>query len=119
MMQPITTSISLRKASPVACVFDIEGDVAATAEQTMLAAYAQATNAGARLIVLNFARLAYMNSGGISLLITLLVQVKRRQQSLLAVGLNDFYRSLFQITRLDEVIRVYESEDEALVAAGA
>lgn len=103
----------------MACVFDIQGDVAATAEPTMLAAYTQATAAGARVIVLNFAQLAYMNSGGISLLITLLVQAKRRQQRLLAVGLNDFYRSLFQITRLDEAIQIYESEDEALVAVGA
>jgi anti-sigma B factor antagonist len=118
-MQPVNTTISLRKASPVACVLDIKGDVAATAEQSMLHAYTQATNAGARLIVLNFAQLAYMNSGGISLLITLMVQIKRQQQRLLAVGLNEFYRHLFALTRLDEVIRIYDTEDEALVAAGA
>lgn len=116
-MQP--TTISLRQASPVTCVFDIQGDVAMTAEQTLLAAYTQATVAGARLIVLNFAQMAYMNSGGISLLITLLVQARARQQRLFAVGLSDFYRSLFQITKLDEVICVYEREDEALLAAGA
>ncbi len=118
-MQPVNIIISLRKANPVACVLDIQGDVAASAEQSMLHAYTQATDAGARLIVLNFANLTYMNSGGISLLIRLLVQVKRQQQRLLAVGLNEFYRHLFALTHLDEVICIYDNEAAALVAVGA
>src|SRR5262245_38627076 len=113
-MQPVNTTISLRKASPVACVLDIEGDVIATAEQSMFDAYMQASKGGARLIVLNFARLTYMNSAGIRLLIMLLRQVKEQHQRLLAVGLNEFYQRLFELTHLSELIHVYDNEAEAL-----
>ena len=42
----------------------------------------------ARAIVLNFTGLEYMNSGGIGLLVTLLVRANRHSQRLLAFGLS-------------------------------
>ena len=44
-------------------------------------------------IVLNFTGLEYMNSGGIGLLVTLLVRANRHTQRLLAFGLTDHYRA--------------------------
>ena len=37
-------------------------------------------------------RLDYMNSGGIGLLVTLLVRAQRQHQQMLAYGLSDHYR---------------------------
>jgi anti-sigma B factor antagonist len=37
----------------------------------------------------------------------------------MAFGLVDHYREIFQLTRLDEAIAIYHSEDEALAAAVA
>ena len=36
---------------------------------------------------------------------------------LLTYGLTEHYRNIFQITRLDDAISIYESEDEAVRAA--
>ena len=55
-----------------------------------MSAYDEAGDA--RAIVLNFTDLAYMNSGGIGLLVTLLVRANRHSQQLLAFGLSDHYR---------------------------
>ena len=60
-----------------------------------------------------------MNSGGIGLLVTLLVRVNRQGQRLLAFGLSDHYRQIFELTRLDEAVGIHASESEALAAAGA
>ena len=49
-------------------------------------AYSQATDAGATVIVLDFGGLEYMNSGGIGLLVTLLVRAQRAGQRLMAVA---------------------------------
>ena len=49
-----------------------------------------------------------MNSGGIGLLVTLLVRANRQKQRLLAFGLNDHYRQIFELTRLDEAIGIYD-----------
>ncbi len=103
----------------VAAVIDISGDVTAASEETLMDAYNRASENGARAIVLNFSGLDYMNSGGIGLLVTLLVRANRQRQRLLAYGLTEHYRQIFELTRLDEAIAIYESEEEALAAAGA
>jgi len=59
-----------------------------------------------------------MNSSGIGLLVTLLIRAQRQKQQLLAYGLNDHYRQIFDLTRLDEAIALYSSEAEALAAVG-
>ena len=51
------------------------------------------------------------------LLVTLLVRANRAKQRLLACGLNDHYRQIFELTRLDEAISIYANEAEALTAA--
>jgi anti-sigma B factor antagonist len=58
-----------------------------------------------------------MNSGGIGLLVTLLVRAQRQRQRVLAYGLTDHYRQIFELTRLDEAVGIHDTEDEALEAA--
>ena len=63
--------------------------------------------------------LDYMNSGGIGLLVTLLVRANRQKQKLLATGLNDHYKQIFELTRLDEAIVIHDTEAAALAASKA
>jgi anti-sigma B factor antagonist len=77
-------------------------------------AYARATASGARIILLNFSGLEYMNSSGIGLLVTLLVRANRQHQRIAAYGLSPHYKDIFEITRLDEAIHIYDSEASAL-----
>jgi anti-sigma B factor antagonist len=52
------------------------------------------------------------------LLVTLLVRANRRSQQLMAYGLSDHYRQIFELTRLDEAVSIHDSEQSALRAAG-
>ena len=63
-----------------------------------------------RAIVLGFTGLDYMNSGGIGLLVTLLVRAQRQGQRVLAFGLSDHYRQIFELTRLDEAVGIHDNE---------
>ena len=67
----------------------------------------------------DFAGLEYMNSGGIGLLVTLLVRAQRAGQRLMAVGLSDHYRQILSLTRLDEAIEIHDDEAAALAAVTA
>ena len=58
-----------------------------------------------------------MNSSGIGLLVTLLIRVNRQKQRLLTYGLSEHYQHIFELTRLNEAIGMYDSEDAALAAA--
>jgi anti-sigma B factor antagonist len=100
-----------------ASVVDIDGDVTAGSEDVLMKAYEEAGDV--KSIVLNFSSLSYMNSGGIGLLVTLLVRANRQGQRLLAFGLSDHYRQIFELTRLDEAVGIHDTEAEALAAAGA
>jgi anti-sigma B factor antagonist len=110
-------TMDVRKINDATCVVDIRGDVTGASENELMRAYNDAGNV--RTIALNFEGLEYMNSGGIGLLVTLLVRAKRQRQEILAFGLNDHYRQIFQLTRLDDAIGIYDNEADAMQAAGA
>ncbi len=98
-------------------ILRIHGEITAGSEAPLMGAYGTAGDA--RSIVLDFGGLEYMNSGGIGLLVTLLVRAQRAGQRLLAVGLSDHYRQILALTRLDEAIAIHDDEGAALAAASA
>jgi anti-sigma B factor antagonist len=109
--------VNVRKPGNGTSIIDITGDVNAFAESALMDAYTQACNGNTRAIILNFSGLEYMNSSGIGLLVTLLIRVNRQKQQLLAYGLSEHYRQIFELTRLNEAIGIYPSEAEAIAAA--
>ena len=97
-MPEAQVKMNVRKASDKTRIIDAEGELT---------------------IILNFEDLVYMNSSGIGLLVTLLIRINREKQQLLTYGLSDHYRSIFQITRLDDAIAIHDSEEEAVKAANS
>ncbi len=112
------TVIELDQRGP-APILRIEGDITSGSEADLMAAYASAAGLGARAVVLDFGQLEYMNSGGIGLLVTLLVRAQRGGGRLVATGLSEHYRQIFSLTRLDEAIEIVDDEAAAVSAATA
>lgn len=117
-MNQASVVMDVRKANGNACIVDIHGEINASAEPVLMNAYNQACAHGARSVLMNFSDLQYMNSSGIGLLVTLLIRIRRQNQRLMAFGLNDHYRQIFELTRLNEAIAIYDNEAEAVKAAG-
>ena len=115
-MPPTNINITLRTINPVTSVLDIQGEINAFAEKDLMNAYTQVSNHGTQNIILNFEKLEYMNSSGIGLLITLLIRCNRQKQNLVAINLTEHYRQIFELTRLNEAIKIYANETEALAA---
>jgi anti-sigma B factor antagonist len=118
-MPEAQVKMNVRKASEKVSIIDVEGELTAFAEDVLMDAYNQASDGHVRAIILNFEDLEYMNSSGIGLLVTLLIRINREKQQLLTYGLSDHYRTIFQITRLDDAISTYDTEEEAVRAANA
>src|SRR3954454_21015872 len=118
-MPEAATRFEVREPSQQARVIDIHGDITAASEDVLMEAYGRASDDGVRAMVLGFTGLDYMNSGGIGLLVTLLVRAQRQHQRVLAYGLSDHYRQIFELTRLDEAMGIYDSEAGAVAAIGA
>jgi anti-sigma B factor antagonist len=111
-------SFDVREVSPGTRVIAVTGDVTAQSEDVLMDAFDRASAEGVTAIVLDFTALDYMNSGGIGLLVMLLVRAQRQDQKVLAFGLTEHYRQIFELTRLDEAIGIHETQDAALAAAG-
>jgi anti-sigma B factor antagonist len=115
-MPEAATTFEVREHSERARVIVITGDITAGSEDVLMDAYGRANGDGVQAIVLSFSELEYMNSGGIGLLVTLLVRAQRQGQQVLAYGLSDHYRQIFELTRLDEAVGIHDSEADALAA---
>jgi anti-anti-sigma factor len=115
-MRQAKVTMNVRKVSHQASIIDIQGEITSFAENALMEAYNQASDEGATTIILNFSHLEYMNSGGLGLLVMLLVRVKRQNQRLLAFGLNKHYQDIFEIIRLNETIGIFDLEADALAA---
>ena len=104
------------RQEPGAGVIAIRGEVTGFAEEALMNAYNTASDGDGGVVILDFTDLEYMNSTGIGLLVTLLIRAQRHQRRLLACGLSDHYRQIFDLTRLNEAIDIYDSPAEALAA---
>lgn len=118
-MNAPTVAMTVRHPLEGSAVVDISGEVTAACEGTLRSAYESASTPGTQRIVLNFTDLAYMNSGGIGMLVTLLVRANRHHQQVRAFGLSEHYREILALTRLDEAISVHDDEASALAAEPA
>jgi len=107
------TTVEVTRTGSTA-ILRVRGEITGGSEPPIMAAYAEAGDAHS--IILDFSHLDYMNSGGIGLLVTLLVRTQRAGQKLLAVGLSEHYRQILSLTRLDEAIAIHDDETAALAA---
>lgn len=112
-----TTNLTMdtREVADGVRVIDVRGEITAFSEQQISEAHERAGD-GATAVILNFEGLEYMNSGGIGLLVTTLIRAQRAGHALRAYGLTEHYREIFNLTRLDEAIGIYD--DEAAAIAG-
>ena len=112
-------TISVRSINQQTNAIDIGGELTSFAEEELNAAINQANTDEINIIVMNFRDLSYMNSSGIGLLVTSLIRLGREEKRLVAVDLNDHFRQIFELTKLNEAIHLYSTEQEALKAEGA
>ena len=89
-------------------VIELTGDVDRDAEATLDAAYSQVEQA--RMVVLDFSGVPYINSTGIAVIVGLLARARRNGQTLGARGLTDHYRQIFEITRLADFMTILDEE---------
>jgi anti-sigma B factor antagonist len=97
-------------------VIDLCGEINASAEAALNAAYAKAIRDNLAAIALNFSGVDYINSTGIALIVGLLAQARKADRRLLTFGLSDHYVEIFRITRLVDYMTIHPDEASALAA---
>ncbi len=94
-------------------VLDIEGDVTVASEPFFKEAYEKANKQGTANIVFKFDENAYINSGGIAILIQLLSLARINNQKVVITGLSDHFKKIFNMVGITKIARIYSTVDEA------
>lgn len=95
-------------------ILDIQGDVTAFSESFFNDAYVSANENGASKILLKFTHDAYINSGGIAILIQLIAKAKRNQQQICIAGLSDHFKKIFKMVGITKFAQIYNTVEEAV-----
>jgi anti-anti-sigma factor len=95
-------------------LLDIRGDVTILSESFLNDAYADANNRGTDRMLLKFEENAYINSGGISVLIQLLARTEQNNQQIGITGLSDHFKKIFNMVGITKFAKIYNSREEAL-----
>src|SRR2546428_468358 len=99
-----------------AAVIDPPSEVDAATETVLRDAYTGAA-AATGSIAFNFTGVDYIHSTGIAIIVGILARGRAGGHVARALGLNEHYRQIFELTRLDEAIAIYDSEQAAVGAA--
>ncbi len=70
---------------------------------------------GARRVLIDFSNTGYIDSSGLGALVSLGKRIRERGGELRLAGLNEDLRTLFELTRLDTLFKLYDARDTALV----
>src|SRR5215470_617994 len=91
----------------------LRGELTSPDGDGVVDAYRRATAQGARSIVVDFAGVELMNSGGISLILGILTETRKTRQRLMFAGLTPHYRKIFTMMGLTRYAQVFDTAAEA------
>ncbi len=112
-MQQHTNEINLEQHGAVT-LFNIKGDLTSFSEPFLSEAYQNAKEQGAGNILLKIDKEAYINSGGIAVLIQILAQTKRNNQNIGITGVSDHFKKIFSMVGITKFADIHESVENAL-----
>ncbi len=107
--------IKLEKQGEV-IIFDIRGDLTSFSETSLNEAYKKAIDQDARRILLKIEEDAYINSGGIALLIQMMAQIKRNNQFVVITGISEHFKKIFNMVGITKFAKIYDTMEVALEA---
>jgi len=102
-----------------AVVVDVDGQLVVTNRQEFKQVVLDEVEQGARSIVVDFSRSAYIDSSGLGALVSLGKRIREAGGDLRLAGLNEDLRTLFELTRLDALFPLYATRADALADATA
>jgi anti-sigma B factor antagonist len=100
---------------PGGAVITLSGEIDGHAADALTQGYARAVAGDdPATVVLDFAAVQYINSTGIALIVSVLARARADGRKVVASGLSDHYREIFDITRLSDFIELFPSLDGAV-----
>lgn len=101
-----------------ACIIDLPEDLMDHDERPIMASLSTGAPKALRHVILNFARVRFMNGLGASMLVKLSARARSKGRTLSAVGAGEDLAAILRVTELDGAIKLYGTLSHALSACG-
>jgi anti-anti-sigma factor len=96
-------------------ILQIQGDITAQSEPYINEAYKELNEQGPTpKILIQFQEDAYINSGGIAVLIQILAQTHKNDQQIGITGLSEHFKKIFRMVGITKFANIYDDLGEAL-----
>ena len=95
-------------------LLDIQGDITSFSETYLTEAYQNANAQGAGKILLKIGTDAYINSGGIAVLIQILSQTKQNNQKIGITGVSNHYKKILRMVGITKFAEIHDTVETAI-----
>ena len=106
--------VELVKPTESAAVVDLEGDVDIYSAPQFKDVLLQGIEEGAQRIIVDLAKVTFIDSSGLGVLVSGAKRVRRHDGTLDIVCCDDNITRIFEITGLDRIFGIYPTREEAL-----
>ena len=97
-------------------VLRYEGDIASTSKDAVLGTYQALPKETAKLVLLDFTKVDYINSSGIALVIQMLIEASNSGQKVFAFGLSPHFTKVFTMVGITKYAGLFPNESAAMAA---
>jgi anti-anti-sigma factor len=95
-------------------IVEVDGQLVVGNRQELKQRILDEVEAGARKVLIDFARAGYIDSSGLGVLVSLAKRLREEGGELRLANLNDDLRSLFELTKLDTLFPIADTRERAL-----
>ena len=95
----------------------IEGEVDLNSSPQLREVFCGLIAKGETKFIVDFKSVSYVDSSGLATLIEMVQRLKKNQGTVSLIQLSDKVRNLFEITKLDKLFKIYNTQEEAMAAA--
>ena len=115
-MMPQTNQFQLEHQNDIT-LLHIQGDITSQSETVINDAYKEADDSGAtQKLLIQFEEDAYINSGGIAVLIQILAHTHKKNQRVGITGLSDHFKKIFNMVGIAKFAGIYNTVEDAIEA---
>lgn len=97
-------------------VLRFTGDISSTSRDAVLGTYQSLAREEHKRILLDFTRVDYLNSSGIALVIQLLLEAGRHEQTVRMFGLTPHFRKVFTMVGITKYTELFDDEAAAVAS---
>ena len=99
-------------------VVAIDGEVDLNSSPQLRKVFEDLLKKGAKKIIVDFAKVVYIDSSGLATLIEMRQKLKKDKGQVFLTSMSEKIKSLFEITKLDKIFTICRNQEEALTIVG-